>query len=683
MAAKRGPKKVEVWNYTRTDHTEVDTATEVERPTTLHELGELLTTHRQGRRFTLRSAGQAFHTQALPSRKPAKVGGMAENAIVFLEGLTGRYGDDLQQRDADAEGAFVGLDPGRKEVAVDAPPTIEVAGWVTWGRIFDALITNDRLPYVHVTSKRVSVAGSINADGLSRSSSLYGKEADTLVWVDLLVARQPVGQATAEAHRRAGASAYTIYRVWHPASWKHRAAPPADRERPPDEATNARWFHAITGGIGMLGVVVRAKYVVMPVDDSRRGSVYVSRDHSGPFSARATGNHVIRAFSRVTTYDDHGSFFDGLAQLANRSLAVVTSTKEDFRTLPAHWEKALQTHLGASITNLGPSENWPKDPSRLKQRAAVVSVSHAWTPRDVSRFILWDRPTATSTYIALIPALPLDFNAGDTFLWKRLEEGAAASNPAGLPFIDPICDYSFFFEAHSDSRDALEKRYTPTSTQQSFSIPIAPASGRTGFDVSRVLEFYVEARRIFHLGNAYPQATDVLFLPAVHGVLSPNRDLHALTISFAFEAVIGGRADLIRRALRKVSKVCADLGGRVHLGKNVYVEPSDLARMYGSSLKEFREIKAELDPDGVFTSAFWEEVVLPAEALDGQYVLPPPGPSVPPGAPTAGWDPVTQGDVSDTFFGELRPFDRDTWLEGIDGKTATDLQAKPMPCQDT
>ncbi|MFT5203730.1 MAG: hypothetical protein ACI9C1_003132, partial [Candidatus Aldehydirespiratoraceae bacterium] len=50
------------------------------------------------------------------------------------------------------------------------------------------------------------------------------------------------------------------------------------------------------------------------------------------------------------------------------------------------------------------------------------------------------------------------------------------------------------------------------------------------------------------------------------------------------------------------------LGGRPHWAKLIY-HPTDLAKMYGENLSKFLDVRAELDPEGVFLSDYLEEVL--------------------------------------------------------------------------
>jgi decaprenylphospho-beta-D-ribofuranose 2-oxidase len=53
-------------------------------------------------------------------------------------------------------------------------------------------------------------------------------------------------------------------------------------------------------------------------------------------------------------------------------------------------------------------------------------------------------------------------------------------------------------------------------------------------------------------------------------------------------------------------------GGRFYFAKDLVIEPRDAERMFpAANLQRFLELKAELDPDGLFVTDLWRRVFEP------------------------------------------------------------------------
>jgi FAD/FMN-containing dehydrogenase len=106
-----------------------------------------------------------------------------------------------------------------------------------------------------------------------------------------------------------------------------------------------------------------------------------------------------------------------------------------------------------------------------------------------------------------------------------------------------------------------------------------------------------------------PILEDLLVVPEDRdSLLSTGRDLSGFLVNVAFEPSSKAELAGIEPCLRTLGRVCADLGGRVSLSKNVRVETADLERMYGPQLDAFFELKRRVDPKGVLSSRFFERL---------------------------------------------------------------------------
>jgi decaprenylphospho-beta-D-ribofuranose 2-oxidase len=75
-------------------------------------------------------------------------------------------------------------------------------------------------------------------------------------------------------------------------------------------------------------------------------------------------------------------------------------------------------------------------------------------------------------------------------------------------------------------------------------------------------------------------------------------------VSFAFETNSDTRLATITRCFEELSETCFNAGGRVYLVKNVRARQATLVEMYGSRLKDFLALKAQVDPGRVLYNAF-------------------------------------------------------------------------------
>lgn len=62
----------------------------------------------------------------------------------------------------------------------------------------------------------------------------------------------------------------------------------------------------------------------------------------------------------------------------------------------------------------------------------------------------------------------------------------------------------------------------------------------------------------------------------------------------------------VHAVFERLSQRTAELGGRVHLTKNVFADPALIRERYAETLPAFRALKARLDPAGVLRGGFYE-----------------------------------------------------------------------------
>lgn len=135
--------------------------------------------------------------------------------------------------------------------------------------------------------------------------------------------------------------------------------------------------------------------------------------------------------------------------------------------------------------------------------------------------------------------------------------------------------------------------------------------GRRGFTQYQfVIPLEDGALRMREILEAMTSAGELPFLnilkkmgPPSGGLLSFPTDGYTLAIDFPIRS---GTAELLRR----LDAMVLDAGGRIYLGKDAFVTPQMLAKMYPQAIERWHELKRSYDPTGVFTSDLGRRVGL-------------------------------------------------------------------------
>jgi decaprenylphospho-beta-D-ribofuranose 2-oxidase len=165
-------------------------------------------------------------------------------------------------------------------------------------------------------------------------------------------------------------------------------------------------------------------------------------------------------------------------------------------------------------------------------------------------------------------------------------------------YVNKLPGYAFFVDGNRVSAEIAEKVGLNLPTiQQTFIIPEDGA-----------LKFLEEAAAQLRRNRLSPNLFDILYVQADDFLMSSNNGLAGFAISIAFQHLTLRKMSVLDAVLRDLSDVCAELGGRVYLVKNVHASHDQLAGMYGENMAQFRALKGELDPDGVLKNGFYDRV---------------------------------------------------------------------------
>ena len=168
-------------------------------------------------------------------------------------------------------------------------------------------------------------------------------------------------------------------------------------------------------------------------------------------------------------------------------------------------------------------------------------------------------------------------------------------------YIDEFMHFSFFTDANVKAR-ALMKRFGRTfrMLEQTYVIPVQDGNVET---------FVQEMAQLCRKNNVYPMLFDVMYLPEDEDfLLSSTRGMSGVAINITFEGMNQKEALSIQELFSTMSQRCGEMGGRIHLVKNVYARPELLHQMYGEALQEFLEVKKKYDPNHILGSDFVERI---------------------------------------------------------------------------
>jgi FAD/FMN-containing dehydrogenase len=155
---------------------------------------------------------------------------------------------------------------------------------------------------------------------------------------------------------------------------------------------------------------------------------------------------------------------------------------------------------------------------------------------------------------------------------------------------------------------ANEDGWRLNTVQQTFVLPSEPFPPNDPWGASPTAEFLKAAYDDLRPRGLRPIVVDVLHLPKDDHVLSSSRNMEGFAVTLAFADRDGEQWSELSGRLRSFSARCRELGGRVHLVKNVEADQGDLKAMYGSALDDFRALKRRYDPKGILKNAFFEKI---------------------------------------------------------------------------
>ncbi len=167
-------------------------------------------------------------------------------------------------------------------------------------------------------------------------------------------------------------------------------------------------------------------------------------------------------------------------------------------------------------------------------------------------------------------------------------------------FENDLENFLFFMDGNTSAKNRFEHSHPGQQfpiVQQTFVVPTAHAEAFAELCVARTrsLEFHMT-----------PSECDMLFVKGDDCLMSGNYKLDGFAISLGFEPIEpeGCPKPKLPELLRGLSRDCLSVGGRLHMVKNVCVEPDVFRQMYGNQIVEFENIKHKYDPQLILQNPF-------------------------------------------------------------------------------
>ncbi len=520
-----------------------------------------------------RTSYDGLHSTVAELYEPQTIAELAERLRSFSTAETARRLTVCaggQSLDAQSLGDHVVIQLGGEEMSRIGAPQEDARGHhvtlgaaALWGDVIPSLAAHGLMPFSVVTTSHATVGGTVAADCLSRSSPLTGREGMHVRGFKLLTV-----------------DGRTIV---------------CSREDPDPE--RAILFRAVIGGFGYLGVLLE-----------------VTLDLRPPPPGWQPG-HELRVATRCDKQmigKDHGDAWSGLlSSLRERSAAVsLTAPAPSLveRLIPALAPPATP---GDAPWDAVSSAAW----YALGQIETLLFRSRYVVDRALHPLPIYQPSSKLMDYLAMATVIPALAEIGESALYALHASGV---------YVDDLSDFTFFMEHQIGPAKimAAAAGWQLDTVQQTFVLPATPELPGDPEGTGPTRRFLEQLRPVLFGDSALPAMfepmrptlIDVLYLPADDFILSATRGLDAYAVTLTFAEHDRHGWDTLQERLRALSRVCHELGGRVHLIKDVVAEQPVLAAMYGLAFDEFLALKRRYDPRGLLENAFFDRVFGPAAA---------------------------------------------------------------------
>jgi len=454
------------------------------------------------------------------------------------------------------------------EVDTEAsPPVVRVGSGARWRDILNACLAHNVVPGVMVTGGDTTAGGTASGDSISRFSPVWGKESTFVEQVLIMDLNGVVHSLT---------------------------NPRTDSE---DDDEYHR-FHAVIGGFGFLGALLELTYVVLPLGEL---------GDAGPPQVE----------TKITPLTDLSELFARYLVASDRASAVRRERRQEVTSHPVEERPWAQWIPPGELKRLQ-TEAPPDAPVAESMYAVIFGAKKAllyesWMvsgAADTKKYLLYQ----PDSFIARLGHLLIATRAG-TWLVNGL--AFALAKLGQTQHVDALDDFTFFMDGNIAAQGwARSMGFELRVVQQTFVIRVPKAEDATPDErIAGALSFANEALELSRTARITPSMFDVLYIPEDESWLSSTDDLDgfALTLAYQHIALDDDRARewqiRVIAVLEHLSRRCQELGGRVHLVKNVHCQRELLRDMYGDRIERFRSEKARWDGDEVICNPFYDRLL--------------------------------------------------------------------------
>ena len=318
-------------------------------------------------------------------------------------------------------------------------------------------------------------------------------------------------------------------------------------------------FHAAIGGHGYLGFVTDITYRLLQLPSEFVARTEIATFRSLPELVEAQIPRALRAF-----------------QLAESARHTLSTLQKGTSAAPLRATSEIRAVSSVAFES-------------FRSVKGVVFESSYAAPADppLPPFPLYNNLEGGLRYAA-------ELMARDDRLNRLFHEGLFALLESGRKtFEDDIHEFSFFMDGNTFAKERFEREHPGRVfpiTQQTFVVP-----------ETDTVRFAAECMTRMDAKRIAPTEMDLLFVAADECLMSATYEQSGFAISLAFENYeTACPPKKVVALLRDLSVLCAEMGGRIHLVKNLHVEKAVVRRMFEKTIGDFEAIKVHLDPTAFF-----------------------------------------------------------------------------------
>jgi decaprenylphospho-beta-D-ribofuranose 2-oxidase len=244
----------------------------------------------------------------------------------------------------------------------------------------------------------------------------------------------------------------------------------------------------------------------------------------------------------------------------------------------------------------------------------LVARSEYVPPQPLMRSVFHSPRSVLHMLLQLAATIPLLRAVGYWLTYRVAYTGEPKT------FVDEPFGYTFFEDGNRLLRRWLHALGIPARIrQQTFFLPVGG-----GPDEGGPLEaFLTRAGEYLDGRRQTPALIDVLYVARDEDtfVLSSSNGLDGYAVTLTFESLFASVAEE-EKSLAQLSGLCRELGGRVHLAKNVCAAPDLIAAMYDTALGTMKVLRESRGAEGALENEFADRVLPGLSARPGKITSP-------------------------------------------------------------